>query len=257
MHSALVQKLDRTGWLSFTEYQDTAFGEPRLVHAGRDILGEGAVISHPSLLFSGIASRYKMLGDGRRAIVGFLVPGDFIAPCFQQDNRTDFGVSAMTLCEVAEAPHLADRALNGSHPGLARALLRCDQIDGAISRMWLANIGQCHADKRLAHLLCELRHRLTRAGLAGERGFPFPMTQADLADALGLSQVHVNRVMQHLKELGLVQTANRTIQFPHPDLLEAFADFDAAYLCLEAPPPSLGVPDSRQLALAEGTRRAT
>lgn len=237
MHHTLVLKLDRTGWQGLAEREGITLGEPRLVHPGGDILSEGTQPCHPSLLVAGLACRYKMLGDGRRAIVAFLVPGDFVAPLFQQDNKADFGASALTVCEVAELPRLAERALDGGRTELMRALLRVDLVDRAIQRMWLANIGQCNADKRLAHLLCELRHRLTQVGLADARGVPFPMTQADLADALGLSQVHVNRVMQHLKELGLVRTANRIIQFPHPDLLEAFADFDPAYLRLESPPP--------------------
>lgn len=237
MHLALKQ--ERTGWLSLAEREGIAVGEPRLIHPGGDILAEGSLVSHPSLLLAGLACRYKMLGDGRRAIVAFLVPGDFVCPCFLQDHKADFGVATLTVCEVAEVPRLAERALDGGHPGLLRAVLHCELVDRAIQRMWLANIGQCNADKRLAHLLCELHHRLARVGLADERGFPFPMTQADLADALGLSQVHVNRVMQHLKELGLVRMANRIIQFPHPDLLEAFADFDPAYLHLEAFPQSL------------------
>ena len=234
MHDTLVRKLDSTGWLALAEREGLALGEPRLVHPGRDILAEGAWVPHPSLLLAGIACRYKMLGDGRRAIVSFLVPGDFVTSCFLQEHKADFGVTALSICEVADMPRLAERVLDGGSTGLAHALLRVDQVDRAIQRMWLANIGQCNADKRLAHLLCELRHRLAQMGLDDARGVPFPMTQADLADALGLSQVHVNRVMQHLKEQGLVRTANRTIQFPHPDLLEAFADFDPAYLHLQA-----------------------
>lgn len=232
----LSPKFDPAGWLGLAEREGLVVGEPHLVHPGRDILGEGALVSHPSLLLAGMACRYKMLGDGRRAIVAFLIPGDFAGPCFLQEHKTDFGVAALTVCEVADIPRLPDRALSGGSPSLARALLRLDQLDRAIQRTWLANIGQCHADKRLAHLLCELHYRFAQVGLADERGFPFPMTQADLADALGLSQVHVNRVMQHLKELGLVRTENRMIQFPHPDLLEAFADFDPAYLHLESAP---------------------
>jgi CRP-like cAMP-binding protein len=235
MHD-IALKLDGTGWLALAERAGLALGEPRLIHPGGDILSEGTPVSHPSLLLAGIACRYKMLSDGRRAIVAFLVPGDFVCPCFLQDHKADFGVSALTVCEVADIPRLAERALDGGSPQLMHALQRADQVDRAIQCMWLANIGQCNADKRLAHLLCELHHRLAQVGLADGRGFPFPMTQADLADALGLSQVHVNRVMQHLKELGLVRTANRIIQFPRPDLLETFAEFDPAYLQLDGAP---------------------
>lgn len=230
MQSASALKLDRTGWVSLAKEEGITFGETRMIHPDGELLAEGAPVSHPRLLLAGIACRHKMLGDGRRAIVAFLVPGDFINSCFLKDHKADFGVTALSLCEVVEIPHLVERALEGGSADLRRALLRFDVMDRAIQRMWLANIGQCSAEKRLAHLLCEMHHRLAQVGLADERGFAFPMTQADLADALGLSQVHVNRVMQHLKELGLVRAANRIVQFPNLPMLEAFAEFNPAYL---------------------------
>ena len=230
-HDRLSPKFDHAGWLGLAEREGLALGEPHLVHPGRDILGEGAFVSHPSLLLAGMACRYKMLGDGRRAIVAFLIPGDFAGPCFLQDHKTDFGVAALTVCEVADIPRLPDRALSGGSPGLARALLRLDQLDRAIQRMWLANIGQ-PADKRLAHLLCELHERLALVGMADENSFPLLMTQQDLADALGLSSVHVNRVVQYLREEGFIRTANRNVYIPDPARLHKFAGFDSAYLRL-------------------------
>src|SRR5262249_11372754 len=100
----------------------------------------------------------------------------------------------------------------------------------SIQRAWLANISQFAADRRMAHLLCELRQRLAMVSLADGQSFRLPLTQQELADALGLSTVHVNRVMQHLKEQGLIRAMDRTVFIPDLDHLEEFAEFDPAYL---------------------------
>jgi len=230
----LLLKLDRMDGLEPADYRQLSFGEPRLVLPRRDIVTEGERVSHPLLLLAGLACRYKMMHEGRRAIIGFLVPGDFITPITPitpwspEEQRVDFGACALSPCEIVE--HLSPQS-SGAAPHLARALSRCTLEDGAIQRMWLANIGQ-PADKRLAHLLCELRGRLAMVGMADENSFPLMMTQQDLADALGLSSVHVNRVMQYLREEGLIRIASRNVYIPDPARLEKFAGFDPAYLHL-------------------------
>lgn len=225
----LLLRLDRMGGPETSDYRELSFGDPRGVPARRDIVAEGERVSHPVLLLAGIACRYKMMDEGRRAIIGFLVPGDPVSPWFLGEQRVDFSACALSPCEVVEISLLASRT--GAHAQLVRALSRCDLVDGAIQRMWLANIGQ-PADKRLAHLLCELHVRLALVGMAAENSFPLLMTQQDLADALGLSSVHVNRVMQYLREEGLIHIANRSVYIPDPKRLEKFAAFDSAYLHL-------------------------
>jgi hypothetical protein len=96
-------------------------------------------------------------------------------------------------------------------------------------RQWLANMG-CASDKRLAHLLCELRARLARIGQADERSFLLPLTQHDLSETLGISTVHVNRVLQHLKDMGLVRIMDRRVMIGDLAMLESFAEFDPSYL---------------------------
>lgn len=212
-------------------YHELSFGEPRLVLPRRDIMAEGERVNRPAVLMAGIACRYKMMHEGRRAIIGFLVPGDFISPWFLEDQSVDFGACALSPCEVAELGLTASLTASRTHSQLAHALGRCDLVDGAIQRTWLANIGQ-PADKRLAHLLCELHGRLAMVGMADDHSFPLLMTQQDLADALGLSSVHVNRVVQYLREEGFIRIANRSVYIPDPQRLAKFACFDSAYLHL-------------------------
>jgi len=231
----LLLKLDRMGGTEPADYQELSFGEPRLILPRRDIVAEGEHISRPELLLAGVACRYKMMPEGRRAIIGFLVPGDLVTPWFLEDQRVDFAACALGPCEVAEISLPGFHTPAAAYSELNRALSRCDLMEGAIQRTWLANIGQ-PADKRLAHLLCELHGRLALVGMADENSFPLLMTQQDLADALGLSSVHVNRVVQYLREEGLIRIANRNVYIPDPGRLEKFAGFDSAYLHLGRAP---------------------
>jgi CRP-like cAMP-binding protein len=230
MRNPLILKLDHLCGMDPADHGLLEFGPARNVPLHHDIAREGSEVSHTTLLLSGIACRYKMMGDGRRAIVGFLVPGDFTSLLFPDRQKLDFGVAALTPCEVIDVPCATLREITRQSPWLTNALWCCAQMDQAIQRTWLANISQCAADKRMAHLLCELRLRLALVELAGPESFRLSITQQELADALGLSTVHVNRVLQHLKERDLIRVMDRTVFIPDLNRLEGFADFDPGYL---------------------------
>jgi len=206
----------------------------RFFEARQTISARGAQNHHFSVLVSGMACRYKIYSDGGQAIVGFVLPGDFTVPFVFLPMRADFGVMSLTSAEIIEIPSAELWALAQRNLELSRALARSAMVDSAIARAWMANISHQPADKRLAHLLCELGHRLARVGLADQDGFPLPLFQHDLADALGLSVVHVNRVLQSLKKLGLVRSDNHEIVFPDLGALEQFAEFNSDYLHPEA-----------------------
>jgi CRP-like cAMP-binding protein len=234
MQNPLVLKLDRACGLDAALHSLLDFGPSRLVGAHVDIVGDGSEVSHTGLLVRGLACRYKILGGGRRAILGFLVPGDFTNLPFPDRQRLDFGVTALTGCEVVDVSCAHLRELASASPRLGAALWALIQMDQAILLRWLTQVGQCPADKRLAHLLCELRERLALVGLADDHSFRLPLTQEELGDALGLSTVHVNRVLQHLRELSMIRTADRTVSIPELGRFETFAEFDPAYLHLRS-----------------------
>ena len=144
--------------------------------------------------------------------------------------RTDFGVISLTAGEIIEVPSAELWTRARSNLSLSQTLARSAIVDGAIARTWMANISQQPAKKRTAHLLCELRHRLALVALADGHNFPLPLTQHDLADALGLSVVHVNRVLQALKRLGLIRSQGYEFFIPDLGQLEQFADFNPDYL---------------------------
>ncbi len=205
-------------------------GHRKHLRPHEDLLRQGDTARDAHFVLEGILCRYKLCGD-RRAVLTYLLPGDFCGPHPDFDGVMDHGISALTMATVAEVPqHLLQESLH-SAPDLAKAISIMFLLEVRIQRQWLANMTQ-PADKRTAHLLCELRARLAQVGLADERGFNLPLTQQELGDALGISTVHANRTIQHLKDLGLMRIMDRRVVIADLVQLEQFAEFDGAYLAL-------------------------
>ena len=147
-------------------------------------------------------------------------------------REMDHSIAAVSPCKLVDIPRemilrLAER------PAIARALWWASLVDEAILREWLVNMGRRPAEERLAHLMCELLMRLRAVGLADGGRYELPMTQADLGDTLGLSTVHVNRVLQALRAKDLVELKSRTLVLLDPDRLMDFAGFNPNYLHLD------------------------
>ena len=230
MLNPLTLKLEHLFGLVPAEGDGLHFGSTSIVAAREDIFSQGEEVPHAKLVLAGIACHYKLMNDGRRAITAFLLPGDFTNYQMPERQRLDFSVGALTHCKLVDVPLAAWRRPENGAIALPDALFLCMMTDIAVQRAWLANIGQRPADRRMAHLLCELRHRLAMVGLVDGDSFRLLLTQQDLADALGLSVVHVNRVIQALKEIGLIRIRERTVVIANLARLEAFAEFDPAYL---------------------------
>jgi CRP-like cAMP-binding protein len=236
MLNPLATKLSQLAGFKIASVEELEFGPRRNVAAHHDILSHGADITHTTLLLSGMAFRYKVMGEGCRAIIGFLVPGDFTNPMVPSRQRLDYAVGTLTTCEVVDVPCRTLQALAELNPQLAEALWLSFHMDAAIQRDWTAIVSQFSADKRVANLLCEIRRRLELVGLADRKSLPLPLRQQDLADAMGLSVVHVNRVMQDLRHRELIRTGDRTVFIPDLDQLEAFAGYDAGTVPKMDPP---------------------
>lgn len=235
MQNPLLLKLDRLCGLRPSECDGLQFGERSVVAAREDIVSNGQILSHAKLLLSGIACQYRLMRDGRRAITALLLPGDFTNHQLPDQQTLYFAVGALTPCTLVDAPLAAWR--KSANRKLSMALFECLAIDCAIQCVWLANVCQQPADRRVAHLICELRHRSALVGMADDNGFRLPLTQQDLADVLGLSVVHVNRVLHHIKELGLIRIRDRTVLIGDLARLEDYAEFDPAYLHLAVGSP--------------------
>lgn len=193
-----------------------------------DLLRQGDVPHDTHFVLEGILCRYKLCSD-RRAVLTYLLPGDFCGPHPDFDGAMDHGICALTPAVVAEVPHHLLQECLRDAPDLAKAISALFLTEVRILSQWLANMA-LPADKRTAHLLCELRARLAQVGLADERGFALPLTQQELGEALGISTVHANRTIQHLKDIGLVRIMDRHVMITDLAQLHQFADFDDGYL---------------------------
>ncbi|NNM76546.1 Crp/Fnr family transcriptional regulator [Sphingomonas sp. ID1715] len=187
------------------------------------------------LLISGFAYRQKSLIDGARQIIGVGISGDFLDLECALLGRADHNIQALTRCQVAVIPCAAVDALILSHSALARAMWIQTLIDGSLFREWIANVGRRDARSRLAHLLCEFARRLELAGMAGELAYELPMTQEQLADTLGLTPVHVNRVLKQLETQGLIAREKRFVRIPDWEALRRIGGFNETYLHLHTP----------------------
>lgn len=204
----------------------------RPLRAGAELVREGGATDQVHLIVDGWACRFKTTREGGRQIVALLVPGDAVNLDSLMFNRSDYGVCTLTPCKVAAIPRDRALALAAAHPGVARSFTWLAMVENAILGQWALCLGRQSAQKRLAHLLCELGVRL--AGPDGGAGaFDMPLTQEQLADALGLTAVHVNRTLQLLRGRELVVTGCRTVRLPDVARLRAEAEFDPAYLHLD------------------------
>ena len=183
-----------------------------------------------TLLLEGLIERYKDMPEGRRQILAIHIPGDFVDLHSYPLKRLEHSVAALTEVRVATFPHSAIRALTARSTTLTELLWRSTMIDAAINREWIVSVGARNAAERLAHLFCEMYVRLARIGHADAKTFGLPLTQVDLADATGLTAVHANRMLRHLREQGLVAFRQGIVEILDWDGLRSFADFDPAYL---------------------------
>ncbi len=205
----------------------------RVLQPRQDIVRDGDRPSQCCLILEGWACRYRLLSEGRRQIFSFHVAGDI--PDLQSLHMPvmDHSLATMTAASVAFIPHEDLRDLTARFPRIAAVLWRDTLVDGAIFREWIMGLGRRSAFEHIAHLFCELYLKQEAVGLAGEHRCPLPLTQLDIADAAGLSNVHVNRVLQEMRGRSLITLRSNTLVIEAWDELLRLSEFDATYLHLE------------------------
>jgi CRP-like cAMP-binding protein len=209
------------------------FSETRELPADKTIISAGEDLTISLMLIEGLLCRYKDLRDGSRQISELHVPGDFADLHSFTLKRLDHSIMTLTKCRIAVAPHDRIKAVTTEFPHLARLFWFTTNLDAAIHREWVLSLGRRNALSRTAHLLCELQVRLEIVGLAEKDGYPFALTQTDLAECLGLTPVHVNRTLRELRERGLVEFRNRRVRILDFPGLKRVAEFDPTYLYLD------------------------
>jgi CRP-like cAMP-binding protein len=209
---------------------------PKLVRRGQDVVSHGTPASSVSVILSGAACRYRMLGGGQRQIAAFLLPGDIVDLFSPVLDVADHGVSTLTDCEVSRIPRKSFETLMAAYPNLSCAIWRYCLSQCSVLQAWLSNMRRRSAAERLAHLFCEQFVRLESVGLA-EPGKPVGLhiVQSDLADATGMSSVHVNRTLQQLRKRNLIGRNPSLMEILDWAGLQELADFDPAYLHLRVP----------------------
>ena len=246
MANPLVQRLELYTRLSRDEVSAVAAATARAardVEPRRDLYREGDEPRAITVVLRGWACGYKMLSNGQRQIINFIVPGEVCDMSAGVLRQHDWSVGSVTPLRVAEIPRDEFDALTANSPRLLSAFQWQELVSFAIQREWTLNVGQRTAYERIAHLFCELFVRLHAVGLTRGDRCDFPLTQTDLADATGLTPVHVNRTLQELRRNGLIELGSKTLIIPDVAALQAAALFNRTYLHLDG--------EGRQLDAAE------
>ncbi|WP_245436635.1 Crp/Fnr family transcriptional regulator [Methylobacterium sp. V23] len=230
----LVRKLESIADLSQEERQALQSLPIRVrpLGSGQDIVQDGDRPSQCCLIVEGWAYRYKLLGEGKRQILSFHIPGD--TPDLQSLHlqTMDHSLATLTEATLAFIPHENLRELVARFPGLAAVLWRDTLVDAAIFREWMTGIGRKSSYGRVAHLFCEMYLKLEAVGFAKEHRCTLPLTQGQLADALGMSNVHANRVLQEMRSKDLITLkSNELVIHAWSELVHA-GEFDPTYLHL-------------------------
>lgn len=192
------------------------------------------------VLLSGYAIRHKVVATGDRQIVSIHMKGEIVDLQNSLLGQADHSVQMLTAGRVACIPRQEVERLAFDRPNVGKALWKDTLVDGSIFREWLANIGRRDARTRVAHLLCEFSLRLKVAGLGEQANYEMPLTQEQLADATGLTSVHINRTIRQLERDGLIERSHpRSIIIGDWKKLAEAGDFNSAYLHLHPDEPAL------------------
>lgn len=197
---------------------------------GEVLIEEGDRPGHVHLLVEGWAYRYKLLPDGGRQILAYLIPGDLCDFQVFLLAEMDHSIGLLSEATIALIEPDEMHTLLTERPIIARALHWASMVDEAISREWLVNVARRDAYDRVAHLLCEMWYRMDAVGLVDHDRLSLPLTQAELGDTVGLTPVSVNRVLQRLRREGVITLRDRQLTILDVGRLKQIAGFNDNYL---------------------------
>lgn len=201
-----------------------------IVKAHQYVAREGEVQSHLHFVMEGWACRYTLLPDGRRQITSLFLPGDYCELKWVHSGTAGQHIVALTNMRTMRIMCRSVIELAEQHSSI-RNLLWADALScAALQNEWILNLGRKNALEKISHLFCEIYHRLKRRGLTYGDQCAMPLTQLDLADITGLTPVHVNRTLQEMRTLGLVELRSKWLRLPDMARLRQIAIFDDNYL---------------------------
>ena len=229
-----LRKLKYRSEISVAEEQAirAAVAFVREIPADQVFIRQGQPLNESILLLDGWMARTTDLPGGQRQVTELHIAGDFPDLHGFTLGRLDHDLVTMSRCTVGVVPHDHLVRITEEFPRLTWVYWFTTNLDAALHREWLISLGRRTAIARMAHLFCELFVRLQIVGLTKDNSYEFPLTQAELAECLGLTGVHVNRTLQELRRMKLVEVANRNVEILDRRGLEGVAEFDPAYLYL-------------------------
>ncbi|KQP23649.1 Crp/Fnr family transcriptional regulator [Pseudorhodoferax sp. Leaf267] len=211
---------------------ESAISHTQTFRAGETVVRQGVPVDISTLLVQGLMTRHVDAHDGRRHLVAVHLPGDFVDLHAYALKQLDHEVGALSDITVAVFRHAELERIQLQDMQLTRRLWFLTLLDAAMHRQWICRLASLNALQRVAHFLCEMNARLLAIDASDGHSFALPMTQADIGEVCGLTNVHVNRVLRQLREMGLCQMRAAQVQIHDLPGLAATALFDPEYLYL-------------------------
>ncbi len=232
MENRFVDKLEGYGLLAPDEVAAlrAATAHPKKFPARRDLIREGDKPGPVFVVLEGWACRYKILPNGSRQVLAFLMPGDCCDLHIGLLEEMDHGIQTVTSALVATIGREEMDAMMERHPGIARSMYIAQLVDEGTMRAWITSMGRRTSVERVAHLMCELYIRGFNIGLTRDQKFALPVSQLLLADSLGMTPVHLNRVLRELRLTGSMSLGRGSLMINDPVKLTQIAGFDENYL---------------------------
>lgn len=232
MTNPFTQKLSGLADLTVVDVAalEEAISRPRSYVARQDLIREGDEPGPMFVILEGWACRYKILPNGARQIMAFLMPGDACDLHIKLLAEMDHSIQVITPAVVATVSRDEMQGMMAAHPNIARAMYAAQLVDEGIMRAWIVSMGRRSSAERVAHLICELYLRARNIGLTGNGKFALPLSQLVLADALGMTAVHINRVLKELRLAGAMAINRGSVTILDPVMLVQIAGFDENYL---------------------------
>ena len=247
MANRFIEKL--RGFAEFSDRDvgalEAATSRPQAYGPRVDLIREGDQPGPVFVVLDGWALRYKVLPNGSRQIMAFMMPGDACDLNIGMLAEMDHSIQTVTPAKVAKIDGRAMDQMMLAHPAIARAMYAAQLVDEGTLRAWIVSLGRRSSAERAAHLLLELYVRGVRTGMSNRDEIELPLSQVVLADALGMTPVHINRVLQDLRRSGAVELRRGVLRIRDPVALTRISGFDDNYLhrrlgAGRCPRPALG-----------------
>lgn len=207
-----------------------ASSRSRQYAARHDLIRDGDRPGPVFIMLEGWACRYKVLPSGTRQVLAFLMPGDACDLHIGLLAEMDHSIQTITPARVATIERVEMDAIMERQPGIARAMYISQLVDEGTMRAWITSMGRRTSTERVAHLMCELYLRARNIGLTGEDSLSLPLSQILLADALGMTAVHINRVLKELRLQGAMALRRGSLDIIDPEMIVRIAGFGDGYL---------------------------